>query len=84
MPDTTDFRTLLRRASIDLVEPGQKPLTMPQLAIRCGVSRSFLFQLANGQRQASQDSVRSIAAGLGVPLKRVQATLSQSWLQAQL
>jgi transcriptional regulator with XRE-family HTH domain len=45
----------------------EKKLSQEQLALNCGLDRTFISLLERGQRQPSLRSILSIASSLGLP-----------------
>jgi len=72
------FRDLVERIRFAERAPGERPVTIAELARRCGVGRQHLFRLMAGTRTASPWLVERMARGLGISIQRIRSALAVS------
>lgn len=72
------FAALLREVQQHGRRDGEAQVSIVELARRCGVARSYLYDLMLGTKTTSEWLVERIAKGLSVPVRVVRATLAQS------
>lgn len=66
----------------DLIEQARTPrrgvrVSVAEIAKRCGLHRTSLYDLMRGDYQPTARTVRALAEGLGVPVARVQKAVSR-------
>ena len=75
---TPTFRDLVERARRRGRKATTPPISMEQIAKRCGVSRVHLYNLMGGSMVAQAHTEALLSIGLRVSIKRVQKALLAS------
>lgn len=73
-----DFQTLINEVREAGRKPGTPPVTITEIAKRCGVSRPHLYHLMSGQMDPADWTIEKIAAGLKRPVKVVADALRRT------
>jgi hypothetical protein len=84
MSNQQTFRELIEAIQERTRKPGAPPVPVRELAKRCKINRPYFYALMNGTYTANLWTEERLAAGLGVPLKTVQAALQASREQSKV
>lgn len=60
------------------VKRAAQSVSQEELALKCGLDRSYIGQVERGERNLSLENIYRIAAGLGIPAKDLMSELEGS------
>lgn len=84
MTTRRNFRQLVTAASRRGCADTEYGVPLKKLAAACGISRTYLYDLMKGSKEASDVVVAKLSAGLGYDARTVRAALNRTAAEASV